>query len=267
MKIKTQLFLKSFLLSFLLFALISSIIIASAYIEMVSLKPLEKESNILIGIIHEDQVISLAVLNFNPEKSEIAFVPIPDNTLVSENTILQDLYQNGNVKTIVGKVENLIGTNIDRYLLFSTEAIRELTNNVGKVNHYIPYKFIHEGTEFSGQSNLSGDTAYSMFTYSGYNLKEVSMSNMASSFLQSFLSNHANGTNIAKIKNSLSSNTVLKATNTNLTAEEIIAYCDYLADYSSLSHRFLELKGTTQTTSKSKYFTPDELFTTKNIFK
>ena len=81
---------------------------------MVSLKPLEKESNILIGIIHEDQVISLAVLNFNPEKSEIAFVPIPDNTLVSENTILQDLYQKGNVKTIVGKVENLIGTNIDR---------------------------------------------------------------------------------------------------------------------------------------------------------
>lgn len=267
MKIKMQLFLKSFLLSFLLFAIISSIIIASTYIEKVSLKPLEKESTILIGILHEDEVISLSVLNFNPEKREIAFLPIPDNTLISNNTILQDFYTPNNVNNVIGKIENLIGTNIDRYILFSADAVRELTNNVGKVNYYIPYKFMHEGTEFSGQANLSGDTAYSMFTYTGYNYKEASISNMASSFLQSFLSNHANESNISKIKSALTSSTVTKLTKTNLNEEEINAYCDYLSNYSSLSHRFLELKGTIQTTSKSRYFTPNELLATKNIFK
>lgn len=267
MKIKAQLLLKSFLLSFLLFALISSIIIANAYMEKVSLKPLEKESNILIGVVHDNQLISIAVLNFNPQKGEIAFLPIPDNTLISDNTVLQDLYKANNAKNLISKVENLVGANIQRHLILSTDAIREITNQVGKVNFYIPYKFVHNDTEFSGQSNLSGDTAYSMFAYTGYNMKEVSISDMASSFLQSFLSNHANSSSIGKIKTALCSANVLKATITNLTNEEISAYCDYISDYSSLSHRFLQIKGTTQSTSKSKYFTPDELIATKNIFK
>ena len=43
---------------------------------------------------------------------------------------------------LIEAIEDLIGTDIHRYAVFSTDAVCDITNGVGKIEYLIPYKFI-----------------------------------------------------------------------------------------------------------------------------
>ncbi len=131
MKIKSNLFYKSFFLSLAVFTLVSALILISLYLNVTSVDPMNEESNVLIGVTHNGKVISLSVVNCNPDNRTISFLSLPDNTLLSDGRVLQELYQNNNHSTIESSVEGLIGAKIDRYMFLTVDAIAELTNNVG----------------------------------------------------------------------------------------------------------------------------------------
>lgn len=267
MKIKSNLYFKSFFLSFIVFALLAGIILTSLYMDKNAISPLTKETNVLMGISHNDEIVSLTVLNFDPESETISFVPVPDNTLLNDNKVLQSLYSTNDVGPMISSIEGLIGAKIDRYIIFSPDAVEYLTNEIGKFEYVIPYEFIYNEFPRKGTCIMNGELAKAMFTYSEYDMTKVSFADMADSFLQSFLSKHANVSNTNKLINTLISHKVIAELNTNLSEDEIIDYCKFLAKYSSLTHRSLKIEGKTHATSSRIYFTPDTLNSEKNIFK
>lgn len=267
MKIKLNLFFRSFFLSFVIFALVSGIIMTKLYIDVVAIDPANKESNVLIGVTNGDKLISLAVINLNPEGNCISFLPIPDNTLISNGKVLQSLYENNGISNIKNAIEGLIGTTIDRYILFSTRAISALTDSVGIVNCYIYNPFLYNGTYYSGQRSMNGELAEAMFTYDGYDMTKVSLSEIGRSYMEGFLSDHAKPQTVSGIASTVNSESFRKLIDTDLSGKEVLAYCDFLAKYELFSHKFIELPGYSTTTSSSIYFTPDNTNSTQNIFE
>lgn len=269
MKIKASLFIKSFLLAFIALALVAAIIITSTYIERSTVSPEATESTLLIGLVDRNKALSLIVINFDPVNSMISFLPIPDNTLLENSVILQSMYENNDATKIVNSIEGIIGTDIDRYALFSTDALVNVVNDMGEFEFLIPHKFVHDGQLHSGlEKYMNGELAKAMFTYGEYDMKKVSLSDIAVSFVYSFLSKYANSSYSADLQNALISAFVDNTIITNLNKDEIAGYCTLFAKYSAYSHRELKIKGTVHNDSSSSvYFTPETLHSNKNIFK
>ena len=267
MKIKSKLFYKSFFLSLAIFALVAGIILTSLFMDKVSVYPTKEESNVLVGITHNGEVISLSVINCDPKNSTIRFLSIPDNTLLSDGRVLQALYQKNNLSLMESTVERLIGAKIDRYLFFSAESVSALTNEIGSFDYLILYPFTYKNHEHLGFSFMNGELAYEMLTYDGYDMTKVSMASIGDSYLRSFLTTHAGPVTSDMIAKALVSNDISSGINTNLTNDEITEYCNFLAKYSSLNHESVYLEGQTHLTSSRLYFTPNTYHSDKNIFK
>lgn len=267
MKIQSKVFYKSFFISLLIFALVAGIIISSLYMDSVAVEPTKRESNILLGLSHSGKLISLMVMNCNPQNNSISFLPIPDNTILENGEILQDQYSTVRINKLRVAVEGLIGTRINRFIIFSTEALSSITNEVGKFEYLIPYKFVYENYEHSGPSYMNGELSLAMFTYSGYDMTKVSISEIASSYLYSFLLKHANPTSATKISDAINSADIKKMIQTNMSDNEVIQYCNFLANYSNLSQKNIGIEGTSHLTSSKLYFTPNRYNLDKNIFK
>ena len=267
MKIQSNLFWKSFLISFAVFALLAGIIVASVYIDSISVDPMKKESNVLLGIQEDGEIIALMVLHLDPKNSVVSFLQIPDNTLLSDGRVLQKLYQRNKAIELIEAIEDLIGTDIHRYAVFSTDAVCDITNGVGKIEYLIPYKFIYNDFEHSGQTYMYGELAKAMFTYGDYDMTKVSMSYIADSYLHSFLSKHANSATVNKLAATLTDKGIFSGIDTNLDEKEISEYCAFLAKYSSLTQKNVAIEGTMNIASTNRYFTPNVYKTDKNIFE
>lgn len=267
MKFHSKVFYKSFFISMAVFAIIATIIVASFYSEAIAIEPTQRESNVLMGISHGGKIISLLVLNCNPKSNTIAFLPIPDNTLLSDGDVLQNQYSPTRIKNMVNSVEELIGARINRYIIFSTDALAAITNSVGKFDYLIPYKFIYNNYEHSGPSYMDGELSKAMFTYTGYDMTKVSISEIGNSYLHSFLSKHATPNGSLKLAEAINSKDVRKLMQTNISQDEMDEYCKFLSNYSSLTHKPVELDGNTHLTSSKLYFTPTTFKSDKNIFK
>ena len=263
MKITKKLFWKSFLLSFAISIVVASIIITSLYINKTSVNPTGEESTILLGVTSNDKLIALTVVNCNPSNNRIQFLQIPDNTLLSDGKVLQDLFDN-NIHLLKQNIEKLIGCKIDRYAFFDMNAISTLNNEIGRFEFLIPYKFVYNDHEHSGQSYMSGELAVAMFTYSGYDGKKVSYAQIGYSYLTSFLAKHATPSSSDRLSEVLISlNDDIKS---NFSNKEIIEYCKFISKYSSMYQNTLSIKGITQETSSKVYFTPEQYNSDHNIF-
>lgn len=268
MKIQFKLFIKSFLLSFIILSIVSAIIITSIYIDKSSIDPTEKESLILLGLTNNERVISLTMMHFDPKENEIKFLPVPDNTWINDNTILQDLYSNSDLEPLISNIELLTGARINRYLFLSVDALSSLTQRMGKISFYISNKFVNEtnGSSYHGMCDLNGELVKTMFTYSGYDLSVVSISDISLSFLMTFLSESCSDLSISDLSNELLADSNSLHVSTNLSSKEIGKYCELLSSYQTLAHTTLNLRGETHTNKSSKYFIPEKLTSDQNIF-
>ena len=266
MRIKSNLFFKSFILSLIGFALVGAVIVASLYMDKTALVPLSRETNVLIGITRDGEAISFTVINFNPSKQTVKLLHIPDNLLLDNGSILQHNYETEGIRSVLEKTEELIGARIDRHMIFSTEAISALTDTAGKFEYLIPYKFVYNGMEYSGNQPINGKLAGAMFNYSGYDMTKVSMSEMAGSFLASFLSKHGNASSIAKILSALTDGSLQKKIVTDLEDDELTDYCTLISSYLTLNKETVQLNGQYRNTTENIYFYPNELISDHNIF-
>lgn len=267
MKITSKVFFRSFLLSFAIFAIVAGIIIASLYTDKISIDPTKEESNVLVGISHNGDIISVAVLSCDPKNNIITFLTIPDNTILSDGSVLQEHYVGSTQPGFKTHIEKMIGAKIDRYLILSVEAISQITNEIGRFEYLIPYKFTYNDIEHSGQSYMNGELAFAMFTYNGYDKTKVSLANIGDSYLRSFLTKHGNPATADKIAASISNNALKKEINTNISSDELVKYCDFIARYSTMLHSTVTLEGEYHTTNENIYFYPSNLNSDHNIFK
>ena len=262
MKIKANLFFKSFILAFVIFSLISGVIITSLYIDVISIEPNSKETTVLLGITDKDSLLSLMVLNFKPQENRVTYVPIPDNTFTEDKDTIQESF-NGDFSSIENDIEDLIGTQIDRYVLFSVDALSDLTDNVGDFYFHIKVKF----HSYEGPNNMNGELTKLMFEYQGYDMSKTSISDIATDYFTSFMSQHGNNDSKDKLINSLSSKTFYDLINTDLSKEEMREYAILLSKYSSFTIKRLEIVGQIEKTSSEVFFRPNDFKVKENIFK
>ena len=140
MKIKWKFFYKSFLLAFLTFAIISSIIITNLYLDANAVDPLHKESTVLLGITENDKLISLCVININPQNNSFSFLPIPENVWIENGQVLQNQYNKKDISEFNTSIRNLIGTKINRYIFITTNDLNEIFSNMGESPIKLTYK-------------------------------------------------------------------------------------------------------------------------------
>lgn len=276
MKVKYQIFCKSFFLSFIIFAVIAGIVLTSFYVKVNKIDPVNNESNIMLGVVDNDKIVSLSVINLNPAEKTIKFLPIPDKTLLynNDNVLLQDLYNKNNTQNLQNVVEKLIGAKIDRYLFISVDGVANLTNQMlAKDNTQllcqILYKFSYNGAEYSSYCTIDrGEVAKAMFLSSSYSSSEnVSFSDVGIKFVQSLFSAYAKPSSAEKLANVLNSTELKNHINTNLNKKEINAYGDLLSKCDKYSLTVINISGKNISTSSSSYFVPDNINSDKNIFK
>lgn len=266
MKIKSKPFFKSFLLSFVIFALVAAIIVASLYNEAISISPADEETTVLVGLTDQGRILALTVINFDPERSTVSFLPIPDKTYIdNDSSEVQSLFENGDPSAMIDRIELAIGTRINRHMLFSVDAVADLTDALGGLDYHVSYKFLYDGMYHSGTCQMDGDLFKAMMRYDGYNKKEVSMSDIGYKYLTGFMSAYASPKSITKLKQALSSDKILGNVNTDLVTKEIEEYCVLLTNYPSLSHKQINLIGESFAMSSSTCFKAEK--SDKNIFK
>ena len=267
MRIKNNLFSKSFLFSFVAFALLATVIITSLYLDETAVDPKNKESNILIGLSEDNNILSLCVVHLDPKSNSIDFLPIPDNVWIENGVVLQKLYEKRNINNLENAIESIIGAKIDRYLVFTVDTIAELNNEMGVFDYQVQYPFVYKNETKAGYLHIDGNLTKAMFRYQGYDFLNASLSKIGYSYMNTFLSIYTKHNHIQKLTDIISSNSFLKKAHTNLKKNEMKEYCNILSQYSTLSQRTLELSGTYNQASSSTYFIPDNPKSEKNIFK
>lgn len=268
MKIRSRLFLKSFLLSLVVFVLLAGIIITSLYMDKTALLPTQRETTTLVGITDGDSLISLMLINAVPETSELTLLPIPDNTIVM-GKILQDQYSHGEPDTVLKYVSGMIGRSIDRYLIISSDALEDAVNTAGTFTYFIQYQFTHSGKAYGGRyTQMNGELVRSMLTYNGYDKKTVSTSELCADFFKSFMSTYANAARLEQICDILTDSISKGSTDTDFSDAELSEYLELLSKYSSFTCNELTLGGKLDTSSSERnYFIPETLDSSVDVFK
>lgn len=267
MKVKSDLLYKSFFISLVAFAIIAAIVLANLYFARIAIDPEARESNILIGLVDGRDIISLTLVHCNPQKNALTFLPIPDNTMLSDGKILQSLYSIGRPNQLIQSLENITGAIVHRYIFFSVDAMGQLVDSLGNFEYLIRSPFNFNNYEYSGNVSMSGDVAKAMFTYKYYDKSKVSMSLIGEAFIQSFLSKYGNISNSSKITDLIIKSSKDYRINTNLSSEEIHKYSYFISNFSLLAKQSISIAGESKTGSSITYFVPENYKTNKNIFK
>ena len=268
MKFNKKIFYKTFLLAFLTFGVLSAIILTSLYVDANTIDPLNEETTVLLGITNNDKVLSLCVVNFDVQNNTVSFLPIPDNVWVDNSAVLQNQYTKRNTSNLISSLEKLIGTKINRYMLFSIDSLIKLNDQMGQFSMIAPYQFEHNGEMKSGTLNMNGELLKSMFAYSGYDMTQASISNIGFTYLKTFLATFAKPTHLPKLTEQLSNKSFLKSTHTNFDKKEIKMYSDLISNISLMSQKTVQLSGKFDIQPySSSYFIPDNPQPNKNIFK
>ena len=266
MKIKSNLFFKSFLISFIVLGLVAAIVITNLYVTKVAVDPENRESNILIGLTNNGKIISLTLLHCDPQDKSVTFLAIPDNTMLSNGNVIQNLYQPGDPELMIDYIESISGADVNRYIIFSMDAVVSLVNNIGEFEYLIRFPFVYNGTEYSRTTPMTGELSRAMFTYKQYDMTNVSLSKIGETFLANFILNNSNMGTMDTIYSLLKSMARIDM-KTNLSDKEMREYCNFFANFSSMKQNSVYIDGETVATSSSLYFIPTNDKLTQNIFK
>ena len=267
MKVNSDFFFKSFIISLIIFALIAAIIIVNLYVNNVAIEPQKRASNILIGITHNGDLLSMTLVHCDPKDNSVTLLQIPDNTIISDGTVLQNLYQSHKPLELIKFIQDMTGARVNRYIFFSTDTLSSLIDSTGNFQYLVRYPFVHSGNEYSGNIYMTGEIAKAMFTYPKYDMTKVSLSAIGESFLHNVLSSYSNLNDMQKFDNEIKSIFTRYRVNTNLSDSELTGYCEFFSKFSSLEQLSVAIDGEYLATSSNLYFVPTNNKVSKNIFK
>lgn len=267
MKRFLSLLFRSFLLFFAAFSIVSAMIMYFAYSTNYKFDPYKRESNVLImGIDKEKQrVISVAIINFDPDEKELSLLAFPDDTLLENAEIFQDSYYEKGIAYLKKRAGEIIGTSISRYIVLDSEKIGQIVDAANEFPYAVNYPFEYKGQYVSGTIMLDGEKASAMLSYEGYDRKTTSVSGISLSLFQALFS-EVSYKESNQIKDILLADGFCKSEFTNMSEKELSEYISLLSEYNAMDHKITEIVGETNIVSERAYFIPKKLKADKNIF-
>ena len=97
----------------------------------------KEEINALVCGTNQDLTDTMIYVNYDVKNGKVAMMSIPRDTYITNEYCnghkLNSLYRGKNVQPFINQIEELIGVDIDYYLIFDSKMLHEIVDAVGGV--------------------------------------------------------------------------------------------------------------------------------------
>lgn len=199
----------------------------------------KSEINALIVGTNQNLTDTMIYVNYNIETGKVAMMSIPRDTYITNEYCvghkLNSLYRGKNTQAFVEQIEELIGVDIDYYLIFDSKMLIDIVDKVGGVEVDVPVRMKYDDPTQNlhidlkkGTQVLNGKQAEQFVRYrkgndgSGYARGDLQRTEVQQQFIKNFISTVLSAKNLTKIPDLI--NVALDNTDTNITAREALKY-------------------------------------------
>lgn len=199
----------------------------------------KSEINALIVGTNQNLTDTMMYVNYNVETGKVAMMSIPRDTYITNEYCvghkLNSLYRGKNTQAFVEQIEELIGVDIDYYLIFDSKMLIDIVDKVGGVEVDVPVRMKYDDPTQNlhidlkkGTQVLDGKQAEQFVRYrkgndgSGYARGDLQRTEVQQQFIKNFISTVLSAKNLTKIPDLI--NVALDNTDTNITAREVLKY-------------------------------------------
>lgn len=199
----------------------------------------KSEINALIVGTNQNLTDTMMYVNYNVETGKVAMMSIPRDTYITNEYCvghkLNSLYRGKNTQAFVEQIEELIGVDIDYYLIFDSKMLIDIVDKVGGVEVDVPVRMKYDDPTQNlhidlkkGTQVLNGKQAEQFVRYrkgndgSGYARGDLQRTEVQQQFIKKFISTVLSAKNLTKIPDLI--NVALDNTDTNITAREALKY-------------------------------------------
>lgn len=199
----------------------------------------KSEINALIVGTNQNLTDTMMYVNYNVETGKVAMMSIPRDTYITNEYCvghkLNSLYRGKNTQAFVEQIEELIGVDIDYYLIFDSKMLIDIVDKVGGVEVDVPVRMKYDDPTQNlhidlkkGTQVLNGKQSEQFVRYrkgndgSGYARGDLQRTEVQQQFIKNFISTVLSAKNLTKIPDLI--NVALDNTDTNITAREALKY-------------------------------------------
>lgn len=199
----------------------------------------KSEINALIAGTNQNLTDTMIYVNYNVETGKVAMMSIPRDTYITNEYCvghkLNALYRGKNTQDFIDQIEELIGVDIDYYLIFDSKMLIDIVDKVGGVEVDVPVRMKYDDPTQNlhidlkkGTQVLNGKQAEQFVRYrkgndgSGYARGDLQRTEVQQQFIKNFISTVLSAKNLTKIPDLI--NVALDNTDTNITAREALKY-------------------------------------------
>lgn len=199
----------------------------------------KEEINALVCGTNQDLTDTMIYVNYDVKNGKVAMMSIPRDTYITNEYCnghkLNSLYRGKNVQPFISQIEELIGVDIDYYLIFDSKMLHEIVDAVGGVEVDVPIRMKYDDPTQNlhidlkpGVQVLNGKQAEQFVRYrkgndgSGYAMGDLQRTEVQQQFIKNFISTVLSTKNLTKIPDLI--NIALDNTDTNITAREALKY-------------------------------------------
>lgn len=202
----------------------------------------KKVINALICGKNQDLTDTIMYVKYNVDTGKIGIMSIPRDTSIVSNPTMSSalkinyLYYSKGTFALVNQVESMLGVNIDYYLVFDADMLKEMVDTIGGVEIDVPLRMKYDDGSQDlhidlqpGVQVLNGKQAEGFVRFRhnndmtvGYAMGDVQRTEVQQDFIKAFTKQVLSTKNISKIPELI--NIALKNTDTNITLREATKY-------------------------------------------
>lgn len=199
----------------------------------------KEEINALIAGTNQNLTDTMLYVNYDVNTGKVAMMSIPRDTYITNEYCvghkLNSLYRGKNTGPFIDEIEELIGVDIDYYLIFDSEMLYNMVDAVGGVEVNVPIRMKYDDPTQDlhidlkpGVQVLNGKKAEQFVRYrkgndgSSYARGDLQRTEVQQQFIKNFISTVLSAKNLTKIPDLV--NIALDNTDTNITAREALRY-------------------------------------------
>lgn len=233
----------------------------------------KSEINALIVGTNQNLTDTMIYVNYNVETGKVAMMSIPRDTYITNEYCvghkLNSLYRGKNTQAFIEQIEDLIGVNIDYYLIFDSKMLIEIVDKIGGVEVDVPMRMKYDDPTQNlhidlkkGNQILNGKQAEQFVRYrkgndgSGYARGDIQRTEVQQQFIKKFISTVLSTKNLTKIPDLI--NIALDNTDTNITAREALKYSTDVAKIDTSNISSCTAPGEAKYINNISYFVMDK---------
>lgn len=185
---------------------------------------------LVVGLDESERLTdTIIVATFNVHDKTVAVLNVPRDTLSSYNGgsihKINSAYGSGGIERTITEIQNVIGFEIDRHVIVTYDAFKELIDEIGGIDIYVPQDMYKNTGDMiidlkEGQQTLDGEHALMYMRYRGYANADLARIEAQQSFYQAVIEKVARPATLLKLPGLAS--VVMDNVETDLSVGEMI---------------------------------------------